>query len=382
MADDEDVCFLWSGVPAQHRDVPLVTLDSPPYSPPEENPSIPSLFDISVPCPPFIAGFENIDMTTFVPMEPLITPEGSDTLEPAAVNMKKEKRKRKKKNNVLLVSKMVEQIKEAGVLERNNLGEDEEATPVVNVKLVKPKEKWTRYFEADLPQQEEQFPVTARDIRKAAEKAERLSRIQRGRVSKLSRNRRKPAGRCLNCHQYGHMKFECPDPIKVVKCHLCAGVGHYADSCPKSMCLLCGAKTNEFSSGCRNCRFMYRLTCTRCNNIGHESNYCPDLWRRFYDTVDGDGISVNLSTKTGRSSLKPSHKLYCSWCAKRGHTANDCSRSPEEVKFCGASYVTSLLSAHDFELGKKSANNSYKKRNRNSRKSVQVMKRFKRDLRS
>lgn len=38
-----------------------------------------------------------------------------------------------------------------------------------------------------------------------------------------------------------------------------------------------------FRKTCNNCQ---RLQCFRCHSTGHLENSCPDLWRRFHDTVN------------------------------------------------------------------------------------------------
>lgn len=44
----------------------------------------------------------------------------------------------------------------------------------------------------------------------------------------------------------------------------------------------CGRKQNTFRKTCESCVVLY---CNTCNAIGHESTECPDLWRRFHQTV-------------------------------------------------------------------------------------------------
>lgn len=46
--------------------------------------------------------------------------------------------------------------------------------------------------------------------------------------------------------------------------------------------LQCGKKQGTFRKTCETCRILY---CDMCNAIGHKSTECPDLWRRFHQTV-------------------------------------------------------------------------------------------------
>lgn len=139
-------------------------------------------------------------------------------------------------------------------------------------------------------------------MKKTAERAERMARVQHGRgkscqknlqlvnkicpfsVSKLHRYGSRRI-RCFNCNQWGHMKEVCPDKIKPTKCSMCGGVGHVLEYCPRAMCLGCGKKTNSFTDDCSGCRSSNSLMCERCHCRGHQADNCPELWRRFYSTV-------------------------------------------------------------------------------------------------
>lgn len=153
--EEEEVSVLWSKLPAQlHQssgDSDCILIDSPPESPPRDKPT--SMADSEPTTSSGFVGFSNIKLANVV-LQQLDTPEDSDpeqktsTQQDSAASKPKKKRMKKKKKkamNPILVEKMIEQIKEAGVLERSRQRtESEDSTKY-------PRVKWQRYFESESP---------------------------------------------------------------------------------------------------------------------------------------------------------------------------------------------------------------------------------------
>lgn len=134
-------------------------------------------------------------------------------------------------------------------------------------------------------------------------------------------NNREKRVRCHNCHQTGHVKLSCPDPIKGEICYMCGLQGHLEPRCPKRMCLACGVPSFAFVIGCHKCRDRHRLVCSMCNMAGHNENTCPDLWRRYHRSID-----PTKSPVVQHSGLKDTRNLFCSNCSARGHIYDNCSK--------------------------------------------------------
>ncbi|XP_066583650.1 uncharacterized protein [Prorops nasuta] len=137
----------------------------------------------------------------------------------------------------------------------------------------------------------------------------------------VSTNRKRPRFfnvTCTNCQHIGHAQYDCPKPQKPLCCHMCGIQGHTVDKCPQKMCLTCGKKQSIFRKTCESCR---KWHCSMCNSPGHNKSICPDLWRRYHQTVNS--IEVNIPTNTS-NVMKPAHLLFCCNCSKRGHESSAC----------------------------------------------------------
>ncbi|KAG7164125.1 uncharacterized protein LOC121872019 [Homarus americanus] len=121
--------------------------------------------------------------------------------------------------------------------------------------------------------------------------------------------------RCTRCKQYGHMVKECP---RVPHCHLCSGTDHiYRHQCPDNCCFRCGGNPHMFCPDTAN-----SLTCSLCGYKGHRKELCPDLWRRFHNTISGEVPEPPPRTKT-----RPTRDRFCYNCGKRGHYGHNCPKS-------------------------------------------------------
>jgi hypothetical protein len=167
--EEEEVSILWSKLPTelQHSagDEPdCIILDSPPESPPRDK--LTSMADSQPTTSTGFVGFSDIKLANIVPLQP-DTPEDSDPEqktgtqdEAASISKKKRRKKKKKAKNPILVEKMIEQIKEAGILERNKEMRESEEAGLFERRRKRtesedstkyPRVKWQRYFEAESP---------------------------------------------------------------------------------------------------------------------------------------------------------------------------------------------------------------------------------------
>ncbi|RVE42291.1 hypothetical protein evm_013056 [Chilo suppressalis] len=55
-----------------------------------------------------------------------------------------------------------------------------------------------------------------------------------------------------------------------------------------------------------------------CGQRGHPTTHCPDLWRRYHNTID-----TNTPLVENRQTKK-NHQLHCSGCTRRGHLVHTC----------------------------------------------------------
>ncbi|RLU22158.1 hypothetical protein DMN91_006538 [Ooceraea biroi] len=124
--------------------------------------------------------------------------------------------------------------------------------------------------------------------------------------------------RCTNCQQDGHRCGDCTNPRKLPCCHMCGMEGHSEFRCPKKSCLTCGKQQSAYRKNCEYCRVLY---CTMCNSIGHKLQQCPDLWRRYHQTISVDSLPL----QDPGNVMKPPNQLHCCNCAKRGHESSMCN---------------------------------------------------------
>ncbi|CAG9796338.1 unnamed protein product [Diatraea saccharalis] len=121
---------------------------------------------------------------------------------------------------------------------------------------------------------------------------------------------------CQYCNRSGHRDDTCR--MKPPVCYMCGTMGHYEPRCPSKICVNCGSPNHMYSTMCRNCAWWSTLTCAECGQRGHPPSHCPDLWRRYHNTIDNNTpLVTNWQTKK-------SHQLYCSGCTRRGHLVHAC----------------------------------------------------------
>ncbi|XP_053611205.1 uncharacterized protein Zcchc7 [Plodia interpunctella] len=121
---------------------------------------------------------------------------------------------------------------------------------------------------------------------------------------------------CHYCDRPGHRDDTCR--FKPPVCYMCGSTGHYEPRCPAKICVNCGSPNQMYSSMCRNCSSWPRVTCAECGQLGHPATHCPDLWRRYHNTID-----INMPLEESRQ-YKKHHQQYCSGCTRRGHLVHTC----------------------------------------------------------
>ncbi|KAJ0182286.1 hypothetical protein K1T71_001655 [Dendrolimus kikuchii] len=121
---------------------------------------------------------------------------------------------------------------------------------------------------------------------------------------------------CNYCNRAGHRDDTCR--MKPPICYMCGSTGHFEPRCPRKICVNCGSPNYMYSSMCTNCRHWGSITCAECGQCGHPATHCPDLWRRYHNTID-----ANMSLQRNQHTKKHYH-LFCSGCTKRGHLVHTC----------------------------------------------------------
>ncbi|XP_059613315.1 uncharacterized protein LOC132259622 [Phlebotomus argentipes] len=118
-----------------------------------------------------------------------------------------------------------------------------------------------------------------------------------------------------------HRTWREPQIPKLV-CFMCGEKGHREPRCPNTLCLKCGNRTMVFGTSCSRCANWASSLCSECGTQGHKKELCPDLWRRYHSTMDN---TMPLNTEVANNERK-----YCSMCARKGHTFDQCS-SPVRI---------------------------------------------------
>lgn len=121
---------------------------------------------------------------------------------------------------------------------------------------------------------------------------------------------------CNYCNRPGHRDDTCR--MKPPVCYMCGLTGHLEPRCPRKICVNCGSPNYMYSSMCRNCCNWGSLNCAECGQNGHPSSHCPDLWRRYHNTID------NNTTLEKCNQTKKHYQMYCSGCTRRGHLIHTC----------------------------------------------------------
>uniref|UniRef100_A0A1E1VZ97 Zinc finger CCHC domain-containing protein 7 n=1 Tax=Pectinophora gossypiella TaxID=13191 RepID=A0A1E1VZ97_PECGO len=134
-----------------------------------------------------------------------------------------------------------------------------------------------------------------------------------------SLNRKKYNVMCNYCNRPGHRDDTCR--LKPPVCFMCGNTGHMEPRCPSKICVNCGSANHMYSTMCRNCVNWSRITCAECGQNGHPSSHCPDMWRRYHNTID-----VTPILEENRFTKKH-YQLFCSGCTRRGHLVHTCRLS-------------------------------------------------------
>ncbi|XP_038220790.1 uncharacterized protein LOC119838762 [Zerene cesonia] len=121
---------------------------------------------------------------------------------------------------------------------------------------------------------------------------------------------------CNYCNRIGHRDDACK--WKPPLCFMCGSEGHYEPRCPRKICVNCGSPNHIYSNMCRNCSNWHNINCKECGQNGHPASHCPDIWRRYHNTIDVTlKLEQNLQTKKH-------YQHFCSGCTRRGHLVHAC----------------------------------------------------------
>ncbi|CAH0546673.1 unnamed protein product [Brassicogethes aeneus] len=142
---------------------------------------------------------------------------------------------------------------------------------------------------------------------------------------------------CRNCREIGHIAVRCPNRKDDVTCILCGQSGHMEPRCPNKLCTQCGNEGNYSTNYCYKCFKFRNIKCNLCHMFGHQSNKCPDMWRRYHLTTE-EGPPV----KSTYPSLKPKNQQWCSGCAKLGHLEQNCN-------YLNRMYPSSDMAIHSYD---------------------------------
>ncbi|XP_075976815.1 zinc finger CCHC-type containing 7 [Anticarsia gemmatalis] len=121
---------------------------------------------------------------------------------------------------------------------------------------------------------------------------------------------------CNYCNRSGHRDDTCR--LKPPVCYMCGLTGHLEPRCPRKICVNCGSPNQMYSSMCHNCCNWGTITCSECGQNGHPATHCPDLWRRYHNTID------NNTPLERCNQTKKHYQQYCSGCTRRGHLVHSC----------------------------------------------------------
>ncbi|XP_050344805.1 uncharacterized protein LOC126769887 [Nymphalis io] len=121
---------------------------------------------------------------------------------------------------------------------------------------------------------------------------------------------------CNYCNRAGHRDDTCR--MKPPICFMCGSAGHFEPRCPRKICVNCGSPNHSYFTMCRNCCNWGSIKCAECGQNGHPSSHCPDIWRRYHNTISLDTPLVE------NRQLKAYHQMFCSGCTRSGHLIHTC----------------------------------------------------------
>lgn len=161
---------------------------------------------------------------------------------------------------------------------------------------------------------------------------------------------------CNYCNRAGHRDEVCR--MKPPVCYMCGSTGHFEPRCPRKICVNCGSPNHMYSTMCGNCRQWGALVCAECGQRGHPASHCPDLWRRYHNTID-----TNMPIQRNQQTKKHYH-LFCSGCTKRGHLVHTCRTT---IPFSGlpinSPYVCVYRPIYPINMESDETPNKHKNRN-------------------
>ncbi|CAB3256268.1 unnamed protein product [Arctia plantaginis] len=169
---------------------------------------------------------------------------------------------------------------------------------------------------------------------------------------------------CNYCNRPGHRDDTCR--MKPPVCYMCGLTGHLEPRCPSKICVNCGSPNQMYSTMCRNCCNWGQLTCSECGQNGHPASHCPDLWRRYHNTID------NNTPLERCGQPKKHYQLYCSGCTRRGHLVHTCRVT---LPFAGFAVNSPYVCIYRplYPPTPNTPNTNQKKQNKNSSQDLHTM---------
>ena len=126
---------------------------------------------------------------------------------------------------------------------------------------------------------------------------------------------------CNFCDCYGHLSRDCPDitPADGARRRICANCcsSDHTDhkQCPKKLCPYCFDRAHLPNVMCSK-KHQINSVCYKCSTMGHEKAYCPENWRQYFLTVEGEPVFHDEYVAAKRE--------YCSNCGSNGHSYGKC----------------------------------------------------------
>lgn len=83
-----------------------------------------------------------------------------------------------------------------------------------------------------------------------------------------------PTRKCLNCKEFGHMAYECPNERRRLNCILCGKDTHDSFECDEKLCFKC----NQVGHKASECISKDVVKCVFCGMLGHLQHRCLKVW--------------------------------------------------------------------------------------------------------